>query len=222
MGSKTRLQCPAPSGTSSPTEGCAIATPAVEAWVLLRAHHPQRRLHYGRPTAAADSALRGQRTVAQAPLPRSPRRAEGLPERGRVSGVIGLGRGWRIGLVGLQKRVLGPAPLRCAPLSSSSVSVGLGVHCRRSGLWILGSVRLRAGALNYAVSRYSVLCSLALLPWLFPMPAPVSLLLGPVLPLLLLCALGPIWLPWLHLHSGSWTLPSSKLAALPLYDRSSH
>ena len=54
-----------------PYWGLCNSTPAVRAWVLLRVYHPQRRLHYGRPTAAAGSALCDQRTIAQAPLPRS-------------------------------------------------------------------------------------------------------------------------------------------------------
>ncbi|XP_055291654.1 peroxisomal membrane protein 4 isoform X1 [Moschus berezovskii] len=58
--------------------------------------------------------------------------------------------------MGLEKRTLGPAPLCSAPLNSPSVSRGLGVHCRRSGRWILGSVRLLSRGSNYAVSSYGV------------------------------------------------------------------
>lgn len=44
---------------------------AVRAGVLLGARHPARRPRYGRTAAAAGSAPCDQRTVAQAPLPRS-------------------------------------------------------------------------------------------------------------------------------------------------------
>lgn len=53
--------------------------------------------------------------------------------------------------LGTEKRVPGPA--LCA-LSGLSVALGLCVHCRRSGRWILGSECLLSQGSDYAVGGY--------------------------------------------------------------------
>lgn len=85
MSPKTRLLCLEQSAVP-PEPGAVSAGPAARPY-------PARLSHYGGPAADASSAPSGQRTVAQAPLPRCVGHAEGLPERGSVSGAVGLGPG---------------------------------------------------------------------------------------------------------------------------------
>lgn len=70
------------------------------------------RSRHGSPAAASSPAPDGQPAAAKSSLPCRAGRAEGLQERGSVSGAVGPGRGYWAGpgLAGVGGAVLGPAP----------------------------------------------------------------------------------------------------------------